>query len=50
MVAYANPQQRTKEGSEGLRGEREKIKFINLGFEIWQVVSKKARCSINCIF
>ena len=30
MVAYTKPQQRKKEGSEHLRGEREKIKFIDL--------------------
>ena len=40
------PQQRKKEESERLRGERERdqIKFIDLGFERWQVVrSRKAR-------
>ena len=38
MVAYTKPQQRTKEESEGLRGERDQIKFIDLGFERWQVL------------
>ena len=38
MVAYAMPQQRKKEESERLRGERDQIKFIDLGFERWQVV------------
>ena len=38
MVAYTMPQQRTKEESERLRGERDQIKFIDLGFERWQVV------------
>ena len=33
------PQQRKKEESERLRGERDQIKFIDLGFERWQVVS-----------
>ena len=28
MVAYANPQQRKKEESEKLRGERDQMKFI----------------------
>ena len=38
MVAYAEPQQRKKEETERLRGERDQIKFIDLGFERWQVV------------
>ena len=38
MVAYTKPQQRKKEESEQLRGERGKIKFIDLGYERWQVV------------
>ena len=38
MVAYAKPQQRTKEGSEWLRRERDQIKFIDLRFGRWQVV------------
>ena len=34
MVAYTVPQQRKKEErSERLRGERDQIKFIDLGFE-----------------
>ena len=33
MVAYTMPQQRKKEESERLRGERDKIKFIDLGSE-----------------
>ena len=32
------PQQRKKEKSERLRGESDQIKFIDLGFERWQVV------------
>ena len=44
MVAYAKPQQRGKEEGEKLRGERDKIKFIDLRFERWQVVGlRKAR-------
>ena len=35
MVAYAKPQQRKKEESEQLRGERYKIKLIDLRFERW---------------
>ena len=31
------PQQRKKEESERLRGERDQIKFIDLGFERWQI-------------
>ena len=43
MVAYTKPQQRKKEESE-LRGYRDKIKFIDLSFERWQVVGlRKAR-------
>ena len=38
------PQQRKKEESERLRGERNQIKFIDLGFQRWQVVRfKQAR-------
>ena len=33
MVAYAKPQQRKKEESEQLRGERDQVKFIDLIFE-----------------
>ena len=38
MVAYTMPQQRKKEESERIRGERDQIEFIDLGFERWQVV------------
>ena len=38
MVAYAEPQQRKKEESRRLREERDKIKFIYIRFERWQVV------------
>ena len=44
MMAYKMPQQRKKEESERLRGERDQIKFADLGFERWQVVGlRKAR-------
>ena len=33
MVAYTKPQQRKKEESERLRGERRQIKSIDLRFE-----------------
>ena len=33
MVAYTKPQQWKTEESEKVRGERDKIKFINLRFE-----------------
>ena len=38
-MAYTKPQKRKKEESERLRGERDQIKFIDLGLERWQVVS-----------
>ena len=38
MVAYAVPQQRKKEESKKLRGERDQIKLIDLGLKRWQVV------------
>ena len=37
MVAYTMPQQRKKEEREGIRGERDQIKFIDLRFERWQL-------------
>ena len=44
MVTYTKPQQRKKEESEQLRGERDQIKIIDLRFERWQVVGlRKAR-------
>ena len=44
MVAYTKPQHRRKADSEELRGERDKIKFIDLRFERWQAVGlRKAR-------
>ena len=44
MVAYTKPQQRKKEESTKVRGERDHIKFIDLRFERWQVVRfRKAR-------
>ena len=33
------PQQRKEEENERLRGERDQIKFIDFGFERWQIVS-----------
>ena len=55
MVTYKKPQQRKKEESERLRGERNQIKFISLRFEKRascrvQERKKKARSSINCTF
>ena len=38
MVVFKNPQQRKKEESERLRGETDKIKFIDRIFERWHVV------------
>ena len=44
MVVYTEPQQWKNKESERLRGERDQIKFIDLGFERWQVVGlRKAR-------
>ena len=43
-MAYAKPQQRKKEESERLRGEKDQIKLIYLWLERWQVVRfRKAR-------
>ena len=44
MVAYTKPQQRKKEESERLRGERDQIKFIDLKSERWQVVGLIELC------
>ena len=44
MVAYIKAQQWKKEGSEKLRGEGDLIKFIDLGFERWQVVGLSEVC------
>ena len=44
MVAYTESQQRKKEESERLRGERDQINYIDLRFKWWQVVGfRKAR-------
>ena len=44
MVAYTKPQQWKKEESKKLIGESDQIKFIDLGFERWQVARfRKAR-------
>ena len=44
MVAYTKPQQRKKDESKRLRKEGDKVKFIDLGFERWQVERfRKAR-------
>ena len=55
MMAYTKPQQRKKEESERLKGERDQIKFIDLGIESWQLVRfRKARgrqdLFISCMF
>ena len=43
-MAYTKPKQRKKEERGRLRGERDQIKFIDLGFERWQIVIfRKAR-------
>ena len=44
MVAYAKPQQRKKEESEGLIGERDQVKFFYFRLERCPVVRfRKAR-------
>ena len=45
MMAYTMPQQKKEERRKRkLRGESDQIKFIDLGFERWQVVRfRKAR-------
>ena len=43
MVAYTKPQQRKKEESERLRGERDQIKIIDLRFERWLVAGYRKR-------
>ena len=51
MVAYTKPQQRKKEESERLRGERDKIKFIR--FKRGQVVGfgkARRRQDVPCMF
>ena len=44
MMAYAKPQQRRKEESERLRGERDQIKVIDRRFERWQVAGLSELC------
>ena len=41
------PQQRKKEESERLSGERDQIKCIDLGFERWQVVRFRKVLSVD---
>ena len=41
MVAYTKPQHRKREESEHLRGERDQIKYIDLGFERWNILLLK---------
>ena len=43
-MAYTNPQQWKREESEGLRGEGDQIKFIDLRFERWLVVGLSELC------
>ena len=44
VVTYTKLQQWKKEESERLRGERDQIKFIDLGLERWQVVGLSELC------
>ena len=44
MAAYTKPQHRKNKESERLRGEIDKIKFIDLRFERWQLVGLSALC------
>ena len=50
MVAYTKPQQRKQEESDRLRGERYQIKFIDLRFERWQVVSCLVQNKVICMY
>ena len=52
MVAYTKPQQRKKEESGKLRGERDQIKFIHLRVGRWQVLGlrKARRRQVNCCY
>ena len=43
-MVYTKPEQRKKEECERLRGERNQIKFIDLGFERWQIVGLSELC------
>ena len=50
MMVYTRTQQRKKEESERLRGERDQVKNIDLGCERWQVVRfMKARRRQNVL-
>ena len=44
MVTCTKPQQRKKEESERLRGERDQIKFIDRRFERWQIAGLSELC------
>ena len=44
MVAYKTFLNKGKKESERLRGERDQIKFIDLGLESWQVVGLSELC------
>ena len=44
MVVYTKPQQRKKEESVRLQGERDQLKFIDFRFERWQVVGLSELC------
>ena len=51
-MACIKPQQRKKEDRERLQGQQNKIKFIDLRFERWQVVGfekARRRQGINCM-
>ena len=44
MVAYKSPKKEERRKHKAKRRERDQIKFIDLGFERWQVVRfRKAR-------
>ena len=40
MLAYTKPEQRKKEESERLRGERDKFKFVGLRFEYQNMIRR----------
>ena len=49
MVAYTKLQQRKKEESKSLRGERDQMNFTDLRFERWQVVTRHGLLSSDTL-
>ena len=49
QVAYTKQQQRKKEDSERLRGERDQIKFVDIRFERFDLKDKQFK-SLHMLF